>query len=72
MKPYRPKDSNQLAKHIVDLATGDATETYEKDPKAVKRGKKGGKIGGIRRAESLTSERRSEIALAAAQARWQD
>ncbi len=69
MKPYRPKDTNKLAKHIVDLATGNATETYEKDPDAVKRGKKGGVAGGNRRAETLTSERRSEIALAAAQAR---
>ncbi|MCY4303679.1 MAG: hypothetical protein OXC62_02665 [Aestuariivita sp.] len=40
MKPYRPKDSNKLAKHIVDLATGNAVETYGKDPDAVDRGKK--------------------------------
>ncbi len=33
-------------------------------------GRKGGLIGGKRRLETLTSERRSEIASAAAKARW--
>jgi hypothetical protein len=33
-------------------------------------GKRGGKIGGKRRKESLTRERRIEIALKAARARW--
>lgn len=37
---------------------------------AVRMGRKGGKIGGRRRAESLSPERRSEIARAAAAARW--
>jgi hypothetical protein len=33
-------------------------------------GEKGGKIGGKRRLETLTPERRREIALSAARARW--
>ncbi len=33
-------------------------------------GKKGGKIGGKRRLETMTPEQRSKIALTAARARW--
>jgi hypothetical protein len=41
----RPRDTNQLGKVIVDLATGDADEPApdaEKDPAAVALGRKGG------------------------------
>jgi hypothetical protein len=41
-----------------------------KDPRAVARGKKGGLIGGKRRAQKLTPAERSAIARKAAQARW--
>jgi len=43
MTPQRPKDTNQLAKRIVDLATGQDKERYGKDPIAVKRGQKSGR-----------------------------
>jgi hypothetical protein len=33
-------------------------------------GRKGGKIGGKRRLQTLTPERRSEIAIKAAESRW--
>jgi hypothetical protein len=33
-------------------------------------GRKGGKIGGKRRMETMTAEQRSQIALKAAKARW--
>jgi len=33
-------------------------------------GRKGGKIGGKKRLETMTAEQRSQIALKAAQARW--
>lgn len=72
-KPKRPRDTNLLAKQIVDLSTGDAEEIDPdegKDPAAVALGRKGGLKGGRARAESLTAERRSEIAKKAAQARW--
>lgn len=72
-RPKRPRDANQLAKAIVDLATGEAEEKKpesEKDPAAVALGRKGGLKGGKARAEKLTPEQRSEIARHAAKARW--
>lgn len=72
-KPQRPRDTNQLAKRIVDLTSGDVQEKPEesgKDPAAVALGRKGGLKGGKARAEKLTAEQRSEIAKKAAKARW--
>lgn len=71
--PKRPRDTNQLAKRIVDIAAGgedDDGRTDEKDPSAVERGRKGGKIGGRVRADRLTAKERREIAQKAAQSRW--
>ncbi len=64
-KPKRPRDANQLAKFIVDVATGEIEEK-----KKAKDQVKGGKIGGKNRAAALSPEQRSEIARVAAQARW--
>lgn len=64
-KPKRPRDSNQLAKRIVDIATGEEPEEEVNEARS-KAGKKGAKA----RAKSLTPEERSEIASAAAAARW--
>lgn len=73
-KPKRPRDTNQLAKFIVDLATGEAQDTPPpadgKDPAAVALGRKGGLKGGAARAKKLTALERSEIAKKAAKARW--
>lgn len=71
----RPKnlDLNQLAKRIVDEATGEEPVTQpppEKNQAAVELGRLGGKKGGKARAENLTPEQRSEIAKIAAQKRW--
>lgn len=71
--PKRPRDANQLAKHIVDLATGEAEEPKlddGKDPAAVALGRKGGLKGGKARAAKLSKERLSEIGKAGAKARW--
>lgn len=71
--PKRPRDPNQLAKLIADIATGEVTETKTddgKDPAAVALGRKGGLKGGAARAKKLTAEERSEIAKKAAKARW--
>lgn len=71
--PKRPRDTNQLAKRIVDLSTGQESEPdpYNgKNPAAVELGRLGGKKGGKARAESMTPERRKEIAKKAAQKRW--
>jgi len=73
-KPKRPRDTNQLAKSIVDLSTGQAKEEKPddsgKDPAAVALGRKGGLKGGIARAKKLSKARRIEISKKAAQVRW--
>jgi hypothetical protein len=71
----RPRDANQLAKLIVDLATDEIKESNadpdsRKNPAAVALGKLGGKKGGRARAERLSPEQRREIAKNAAAARW--
>lgn len=69
----RPRDPNQLAKLVVDLATGEAEEPNPdvgKDPAAVALGRKGGLKGGKARAEKLTPAERSAAAKNAAKARW--
>lgn len=66
-------DLNQLAKRIVDEATGEEEKTLpppEKNKAAQELGRLGGKKGGKARAEALTPEQRSEIAKKAAQKRW--
>lgn len=72
-KPKRPRDANQLAKLLVDIATGEQTDPLPekvKDPAAVALGRKGGLKGGKARADSLTPEKRQEIAKKAADSRW--
>ena len=70
--PKRPRDMNQLAKRIADIATGDhEDDQYEgKNPFAVELGRMGGLKGGKARANALTPEERSKIAAKAAKARW--
>ena len=72
-KRKRPRDPNQLGKLIVDIATGEAQDANPdagKDPAAVALGRKGGLKGGKARADSLTAEKRSQIAKDAAKSRW--
>lgn len=70
-KPKRPRDLNQLAKSIVDLATGDVpAEEDSKNKAAVELGRRGGKIGGRVRADRMSAEERAEAARLAASARW--
>ena len=67
----RPRDPNQLAKAIVDIATGEAEDTVsEKKRNPPKRGRAGGLKGGKARAKRLSREERREIARLGAQARW--
>lgn len=72
----RPRDANQLAKLMIDLATGEIAENdieeqpAGKNPAAVALGRLGGRKGGSARARLLSAERRKEIATAAAKARW--
>jgi hypothetical protein len=75
-KSKRPRDTNKLAKKIVDIATGeDSDEEPEekssgKNPNAVALGKLGGSKGGKARAKKLSAARRKEIARKAAKKRW--
>lgn len=71
--PKRPRDPNQLAKLIVDIATGDTVDAQPnegKDPAAVALGRRGGQKGGVARAKVLSPEQRSEQARRAAESRW--
>jgi hypothetical protein len=69
----RPRDPNQLAKLVVDIATGEAEEPNldaGKNPAAVALGRKGGLKGGKARAAKMTAEERSDAAKRASRARW--
>lgn len=60
--PKRPRDPNQLAKLMVDIATGEESEVSERIVR--------GSPGGLGRAEALPQKRRIEIAQKGAIARW--
>lgn len=65
----RPADVVGCAVHVARIATGEIEETLE-EPKRQPNRAKGGRAGGKARAAALSSARRSEIAAAAASARW--
>ena len=64
----RPRDPAQLAKLIVDIATGEVEDKVDggRDTAAAELGRKGGKA----RAAKMTRAQRSEAAKRAAAARW--
>jgi hypothetical protein len=66
--PKRPRDPNQLAKMIADIATGEVSEVNVSV--FAERASIAGAKGGPARAKILTPEQRSEIASLAAAARW--
>ena len=72
--PKRPRDPNQLAKLIADIATGEQKDRLltedGRDIAAVMMGRLGGLKGGRARADSLSPEERQNIARKAATARW--
>lgn len=72
--PKRPRDLNQWAKRMVDIAT---SEVSDREPTPEERGvdpaaSAMGKRGGPARAASLSPERRAEIAKKAASSRWKN
>jgi hypothetical protein len=70
-KGKRPRDTNQLAKWIVDQSTGQLPDPDEgKNPAAVALGRLGGLKGGKARADKLSSRKRKAIATKAAKTRW--
>ena len=68
----RPRDLNELARNIVDQATGEAKPEPEeatgppKDPAAVELGRRGGLKGGKARAAKMTADERTAAARKAA------
>jgi hypothetical protein len=66
----RPADVIGNAVKVMKIATGEETDPLPddggKDPAAVALGKRGGKA----RAESMSAERRAEVAKIAAKKRW--
>src|SRR5439155_24231541 len=77
-QPKRPTDVNEIAHLLVERSTQEveplsvAPRPTQADISRVmaELGKRGGRIGGKRRADSMTPERRREIALKAARSRW--
>ncbi len=67
----RPRDLNQLAKLVVDIASGEVVDdvSYQKRNTTAP-GRSGGLKGGKARAKSLTPAERADIARIAANARW--
>ena len=66
----RPADVIGNAVRVMEIATGQREEECEPDLRGKEYARKGGLKGGRARAEKLTPEQRSEIARAAAAARW--
>lgn len=66
----RPRDPNQLAKLIVDIATGEVEDTVSESRRHPPKGHIGGVHGGAARAAKLNSDQRRAIAVRAAEARW--
>ena len=70
--PKRPRDFNQAAKLVVDIAAGEVEdreptpEEQGKDPAAVALGRKGGEA----RAAKMTRDDRRKAAKRAAKSRW--
>jgi hypothetical protein len=64
--PKIPSDINQIAAYIRDSITAE----HAKNPSAVELGRLGGLKGGRARAKNLSMQRRREIAINAAKARW--
>jgi hypothetical protein len=81
-KKSKPRDISQLARAIVEEATGEPLTNHvlsqesprqssrKKNPAAVALGKLGGKKGGPARAKKLSPEQRKAIAQKAARTRW--
>jgi hypothetical protein len=72
-KPKRPTDTNQKAKSIVNIATGETKDIITPDEAksiAAQLGRLGGLKGGKARAKALSDEEKIKIAKMGAAARW--
>ena len=66
----RPRDPNQLAKLIVDIAIGEVGDTVSDAKRNPSKRRAGGLRGGKARAKALSPAERSDISRIAATARW--
>jgi hypothetical protein len=68
-----PKDSNQLAKYIVDVTSGETEkiEPPKKNPHAQALGRAGGLASAKTRSQRLSPTKRKAIAKKAAKTRWE-
>jgi hypothetical protein len=66
----RPRDPNQLAKAIVNIAIGEEQDMVSDSKRYPSKKRVGGLRGGKARAKSLGPNERHEIAKLAARARW--
>jgi hypothetical protein len=69
-RPKRPADVVGDANRVAQIAAGEAEEHFEPGPEKNPAAVEMGKLGGRKRAESMTPERRAEIARIAAAKRW--
>jgi len=74
-KDARPRDINQAAYQQVQLSTAEPEAQQKTTRSEISRimsemGRKGGKIGGKRRLQTMTAEDRVRVAVKAAKARW--
>ncbi|MGA2744210.1 MAG: hypothetical protein ABSE44_05880 [Candidatus Sulfotelmatobacter sp.] len=71
-KQQRWPDVNEVAYDLVQRSTASTAEPSSSEISRVMAalGRKGGKIGGKRRMDTLTPEQRKEIATNAAKVRW--
>lgn len=68
--PKRPRDADEFANLIGDIAADETRGPIMKNPAAVALGKLGGQKGGVARAAKLTPAERENIARKAALSRW--
>jgi len=73
-KTGKKRDFTQVAKEIIDIATGEAPPEPPdtRNPHALALSKLGASKGGKARAKSLSAKRRKEIARKAVKARWKN
>jgi hypothetical protein len=75
-KHDRATDANALAHHLVEASTYETADDIHPPTKdqvsllMATLGRKGGKIGGKRRLQTMTAKQRTAVARRAAKARW--
>ncbi len=78
MPRRKTEDANETAFRVMQESTSKMVKPIADTPTSsdisrvmAELGRRGGKVGGVKRAASMSPSRRSEIALNAARARWE-